>query len=66
MAWHWFNWVVILLYFIGMFMVGVYFSKRTTSTEDYFKAGGRVPSWVTACSIYAFFNLFYSYSCFCF
>ncbi|WP_308575132.1 sodium:solute symporter [uncultured Fusobacterium sp.] len=53
MAWHWFNWVVILLYFIGMFMVGVYFSKRTTSTEDYFKAGGRVPSWVTACSIYA-------------
>ena len=53
MNWHWFNWVVILLYFVGMFMVGVYFSKRATSTEDYFKAGGRVPSWVTACSIYA-------------
>ena len=53
MNWHWFNWVVILLYFIGMFMVGVYFSKRANSTEDYFKAGGRVPSWVTACSIYA-------------
>ena len=53
MNWHWLNWVVIVLYFFGMFMVGVYFSKRTTSTEDYFKAGGRVPSWVTACSIYA-------------
>lgn len=51
--WHWFNWVVIFLYFLGMFMVGIYFSKKTTSTEDYFKAGGRVPSWVTACSIYA-------------
>ena len=53
MNWHWVNWAVIVLYFFGMFMVGVYFSKRTTSTEDYFKAGGRVPSWVTACSIYA-------------
>ena len=53
MNWHWFNWVVILLYFIGMFMVGIYFSRRANSTEDYFKAGGRVPSWVTACSIYA-------------
>ena len=53
MNWHWFNWVVILLYFVGMFMVGIYFSKRANSTEDYFKAGGRVPSWVTACSIYA-------------
>lgn len=53
MSWHWFNWVVIALYFIGMFMVGVYFARRTTSTDDYFKAGGRVPAWVTACSIYA-------------
>ena len=39
MNWHWFNWVVILLYFIGMFMVGIYFSRRANSTEDYFKAG---------------------------
>ena len=53
MNWHWFNWVVILAYFIGMFLVGVYFSKSNNSTEDYFKAGGRVPAWVTACSIYA-------------
>lgn len=28
MNWHWFNWVIILLYFVGMFMVGVYFSKE--------------------------------------
>ncbi len=53
MAWHWFNWVVIGLYFLGILMLGFYFSKNNVSTEDYFTASGRVPSWVTACSIYA-------------
>lgn len=53
MAWHWLNWVVIALYFLGILMLGFYFSKKQVSTEDYFTASGRVPSWVTACSIYA-------------
>lgn len=53
MAWHWFDWVVILLYFIAMFLIGVFFSKRTKSTNDYFNAGARVPAIVTALSIYA-------------
>ena len=52
-SWHWFDWVVILLYFVAMFLIGVFFSKRTKSTDDYFKAGGRVPALVTAMSIYA-------------
>ena len=53
MAWHWFDWVVILLYFIAMFLIGVFFSRRTKSTDDYFNAGARVPAIVTAMSIYA-------------
>ncbi|MGL4902743.1 MAG: sodium:solute symporter [Cetobacterium sp.] len=53
MSWHWFNWVVLAFYFLGMVGIGVYFSKKNSSTEDYFTASGRIPSWVTACSIYA-------------
>ncbi|WP_281816673.1 sodium:solute symporter [Brachyspira pilosicoli] len=53
MAWHWFDWIVIGLYFVVMFFIGMFFAKRTKSTDDYFKAGGRVPALVTAMSIYA-------------
>ena len=53
MSWHWFDWVVIGVYFSIMFLIGLLFAKRTKSTDDYFKAGGRVPAWVTAMSIYA-------------
>lgn len=48
MAWHWFDWIVIGLYFVVMFFIGMFFAKRTKSTDDYFKAGGRVPALVTA------------------
>ena len=53
MAWHWFDWIVIGLYFVVMFLIGMFFARRTKSTDDYFKAGGRVPALVTAMSIYA-------------
>ena len=53
MAWHWFDWIVIGLYFVVMFFIGMFFARRTKSTDDYFKAGGRVPALVTAMSIYA-------------
>ncbi|HIF9182369.1 TPA: sodium:solute symporter [Photobacterium damselae] len=53
MEWARVNWVVIVIYFLSMLGIGVFFSKRNKSTNDYFKGGGRVPTWVTACSIYA-------------
>ncbi|MGL6113641.1 MAG: sodium:solute symporter [Cetobacterium sp.] len=53
MNWHWINWVVLCLYFLGVVYIGVYFSKKNNSSEDYFTASGRIPAWVTACSIYA-------------
>lgn len=53
MNWHWLNWVVLCLYFLGVVYIGVYFSKKNNSSEDYFTASGRIPAWVTACSIYS-------------
>lgn len=53
MNWHWLNWVVLIIYFLSMVGIGIYFSKRNKSTKDYFTASGRIPSWVTAFSIYA-------------
>ena len=32
--------------------MGVYFSKRQKSTEDYFKGGGRIPWWAAGLSIF--------------
>lgn len=53
MSWHWINWVVIFIYFIGIVGIGIYFSKKNESTSDYFRGAGKIPAWVTACSIYA-------------
>lgn len=53
MNWHWLNWIVLAIYFLSMVGIGIYFSKRNKSTKDYFTASGRIPSWVTAFSIYA-------------
>lgn len=53
MNWHWINWVVIFIYFLGIVGIGIYFSKKNESTSDYFRGAGKIPAWVTACSIYA-------------
>lgn len=53
MNWHWINWVVIFIYFLGIVGIGIYFSKKNKSTSDYFRGAGKIPAWVTACSIYA-------------
>lgn len=53
MKWHWINWVVIFIYFLGIVGIGIYFSKKNESTSDYFRGAGKIPAWVTACSIYA-------------
>lgn len=53
MNWHWINWGVIFIYFLGIVGIGIYFSKKNESTLDYFRGAGKIPAWVTACSIYA-------------
>ncbi len=47
------NWVAIILYLGGVIGIGVFFSRRNRSTEDFFRGGQRVPSWVAGLSIFA-------------
>ena len=47
------NWVVLLVYLLGMLGLGFYFMKKEESTEDFFKGGGRIPWWAAGMSIFA-------------
>lgn len=49
----WLNWVVLVVYLVGMLALGFYFMRRENGTEDFFKGGGRVPWWAAGISIYA-------------
>ena len=50
---HWFNWVVIGVYFALMAGMGFYFMRRNKTSDAYFRAGGKLPWWVVSLSIYA-------------
>ena len=47
------NWAVIVAYLLLMAGMGVWFMRRNKSSDDYFRAGGRVPWIVVSMSIYA-------------
>ncbi|NLY23863.1 MAG: sodium/solute symporter [Bacteroidales bacterium] len=49
----WLNYLVLLLYFGGMLLLGFFFMKRNKNTEDFFKASGRIPWWAAGISIFA-------------
>lgn len=49
----WINWIAVLLYMAVMIWMGYIFSKRGKTTDDFFKAGGRIPWWAAGVSIYA-------------
>lgn len=49
----WINYAVIGLYLLGMAAMGFWFMRRNRSSDDYFRAGGRLPWWVVSLSIYA-------------
>lgn len=46
---------IIIAYLIGMVLVGVYFSRRNSSADDFTRAAGRIPGWAIGISIYATF-----------
>lgn len=48
----WLNYTIIVLYFLVMIMIGVKYSRRQKSTEDYFKGGGRIPWWAAGLSLF--------------
>lgn len=47
------NYMVLIIYLLGMLYLGYFFMKRSKSTDDYFKAGGRIPWWAAGISIFA-------------
>lgn len=47
--------LIIVLYLLGMIGVGVYFSRRNTSTDQFTKASGHIPGWALGISLYATF-----------
>src|SRR6187402_102812 len=46
---------IIGLYLLGMVGVGVYFSRKNTSTDQFTKASGHIPGWALGISLYATF-----------
>jgi SSS family transporter len=52
-AFGWFNYATLFAYLVGVVAIGWICAKRNKSTEDYFKASGRIPWWAAGLSIYA-------------
>jgi len=50
------DYVVLALYLLGIFSVGVFFSRKNKSSEDMFAAGGQSPWWTSGLS--AFMTMF--------
>jgi len=47
------NYTVLVLYLLGMVGIGVYFTRRNSNTDDFFRGGMRIPWWAAGCSIFA-------------
>ncbi len=47
------NYFVLFGYLLAMMLVGVYFSRRQKTADDYFRGGGRVPGWAAGVSVFA-------------
>ncbi|MFI4910159.1 MAG: sodium/solute symporter [Sedimentisphaeraceae bacterium JB056] len=51
-----YGWVdhgVVVVFMVGMLLVGAYLSKREKNSEDYFRGGKRVPWWASGLSMFA-------------
>ncbi len=46
---------VIVLYLLGMIGIGVYFSRKNTTSDQFTKASGHIPGWALGISLYATF-----------
>ena len=49
----WLNWTILVLYLVGMLLMGFYFMRKEKGADDFFKGGGRIPWWAAGISIYA-------------
>ena len=46
---------IIIIYLLAMVGVGIYFSRKNKTTEQFTKASGKIPSWAIGLSLYATF-----------
>lgn len=46
------NWSVLITYLVALVVIGIYFSSRENSSDDFFLAGGRVPWWAAGLSVF--------------
>lgn len=46
------NYTVLAFYLLISLLIGVYFSKKQKSTDDYFVGGGRIPWWASGLSVF--------------
>lgn len=53
MSWSILDWIVLVAYLGFLVWLGYFFSKKRTSSDDYFVGGHRIPAWVAAFSLYA-------------
>ncbi|MCH2183728.1 MAG: sodium:solute symporter [Mariniblastus sp.] len=49
----WLNMSVVVVYLVGIVFIGVYFTARNRTTDDYFRGGKSIPWWAAGCSIFA-------------
>lgn len=47
------DFIVLIVYLIGVLLIGLYFSKKDMEGKEYFKGDGTIPWWVTSVSIFA-------------
>ncbi len=46
------NYAVLAIYLAGVMLNGLYFSRKMKTTDDFFKAGSRIPWWAAGISIF--------------
>ena len=46
------DYALILLYFIAVLYIGYRYKKNVKTTNDYYKAGGRIPGWASGVAIF--------------
>jgi SSS family solute:Na+ symporter len=47
--------VIILIYLVAMVIIGLYFSRKNKSSDQFTRASGKIPGWAIGLSIYATF-----------
>ncbi|MGR3319503.1 MAG: sodium:solute symporter [Candidatus Anammoxibacter sp.] len=48
-----FDWLVLAVYFVILVISGIFFARKQTTTDDYFRASGQIPMWAAGISFLA-------------